>query len=232
MSGHFHMRMQRGLSAFGGAELVNVALRSMPGRVALVSSFGTESAVLLHLVAQVDTATPVIFLDTEKLFQPTYDYKKKLVEHLGLTNVQTILPEPLDIGANDAAGKLWKDNPDACCKIRKAWPLARALDGFDAWFTGRKSFQNATRKRIRPAEVQDGRLVISPLLSWSKEDLDVYFDEHDLPRHPLEDMGYSSVGCRTCTSPTKPGEHLRAGRWRGSHKTECGIHLPSNLTAA
>lgn len=227
MNTDYHGRMRRGLSAFSGREMIDVALRAMPGRVVLVSSFGTESAVLLHLAAQIDTAIPILFLDTEKLFQPTHDYQKKLVRHLGLTNVRTIQPEQAEVAQADSSGTLWRDNPDQCCKVRKAWPLARALEGFDAWITGRKSFQNADRKQAQAAEVQDGRLVLSPLLSWSKYDLDDYFELHALPRHPLESMGYPSVGCTTCTSQVKAGEEGRAGRWRGSAKTECGIHLPS-----
>lgn len=227
MNKNYHERMRLGLSHFSGRDMIDVALRSMPGRVALVSSFGTESAVLLHLVGQVDKAVPVIFLDTGKLFRPTLDYQKKLTALLGLTNVRTIRPEQVDIRREDADGTLWQSSADHCCKIRKAWPLEKALEGFDAWITGRKRFQNDYRKSVRPAEIQDDRLVLSPLLSWSKVELDEYFEMYDLPRHPLESMGYASVGCTTCTSPVMQGEDARSGRWRGSAKTECGIHKPS-----
>lgn len=227
MNRTFHERMRQGLSHFSGRDMIDVALRAMPGRVALVSSFGTESAVLLHLAAQLDKAMPVVFLDTEKLFQPTLDYQKKLTAHLGLTNVHAIRPEQAEVQRDDKDGTLWQENPDRCCKIRKAWPLAKALSGFDAWITGRKSFQNDDRKRVRPAEIQDDRLVLSPLLSWSKADLDDYFDDYALPRHPLEEMGYLSVGCTTCTSPVRDGEDARSGRWSGQAKTECGIHMPT-----
>lgn len=224
MNKNYHERMRQGLNHFSGRDMIDVALRAMPGRVALVSSFGTESAVLLHIAAQLDKAIPVIFLDTDKLFQPTLDYQKKLTAYLGLTNVQAIRPDQVDIKRDDKSGALWQEKPDLCCKIRKAWPLAKALGGFDAWITGRKSFQNADRKRAPAAEVQDERLVLSPLLSWSKSDLDNYFDDYDLPQHPLEEMGYLSVGCTTCTSPVRAGEDGRSGRWSGQAKTECGIH--------
>lgn len=226
MNSKYHERMRQGLSHFSGRDMIDVAIRSMPKRVALVSSFGTESAVLLHLAAQVDRSVPVIFLDTGKLFRPTLDYQKRLTTFLGLTNVRTIHPEPEDVEKRDGDGVLWQRDANQCCEIRKAWPLAKALEGFVAWVTGRKGFQNHDRKNAQAAEVLDGRLVLSPLLAWSKADLDDYFDLYELPRHPLESMGYASVGCTTCTTPVENGEDPRSGRWRGTAKTECGIHRP------
>ena len=196
------------------------------GRVAVVSSFGTESAVLLHLVAQADPATPVIFVDTLKMFQETLDYREMLTERFGLVNSSVVQPDAAVIAAKDENGLRWSWDPDGCCEIRKVEPLKRAKQGLDAWISGRKAFQSVTRQNLPRFEVEDGRLKINPLGDWTKDDLEAYFEEHDLPRHPLEAQGFLSVGCQPCTSPGAPGEDPRAGRWRGWDKTECGIHVP------
>ena len=201
------------------------------GRVAVVSSFGTESAVLLHLVAQADPATPVIFVDTLKMFQETLDYREALTQRLGLVNSSVVQPDPAVLAAKDENGLRWSWDPDGCCEIRKVEPLRRAKQGLDAWISGRKAFQSVTRQNLPRFEIEDGRLKVNPLGDWTKDDLDAYFAAHDLPRHPLEAKGYLSVGCEPCTSTVKPGEDPRAGRWRGWDKVECGIHSPNNPAA-
>jgi phosphoadenosine phosphosulfate reductase len=198
------------------------------GRVAVVSSFGTESAVLLHLVSRADPSVPVIFVDTLKMFSETLDYRDTLVEHLGLQNSSVVAPDAAVLAAKDENGLRWSWDPDGCCAIRKVEPLARAKRGLDAWISGRKAFQSVTRENLPRFEIEDGRLKINPLGDWIKDDLEAYFAEHDLPRHPLEAKGYLSVGCEPCTTTVKPGEDPRAGRWRGWDKVECGIHSPNN----
>ncbi len=220
------------LAGLSGAAMIERAVGVCENRLAVVSSFGTESAVLLHMVAEVDADIPIIFLDTGKLFAPTYGYQRRLSEHLGLRNVHTIRPEAEAVEDEDPMSKLWRDDPDRCCAVRKVWPLARALQGFGAWITGRKKFQTTDRGRAKQTEIQDGRVVLSPLLQWEKSDLDAYFITHCLPPHPLEDMGYPSVGCFTCTADVRRGDGQRSGRWQGQAKTECGIHRPSLRPAA
>jgi phosphoadenosine phosphosulfate reductase len=142
--------------------------------------------------------------------------------------VRTIKPDPERIEALDPDGVLWYGNPDMCCRIRKVEPLGRALAGFGAWITGRKGFHGGARTNLQRIEVNqdDGRIKINPLADWRKADLDAYFERHALPRHPLEADGFLSIGCMPCTDRVAPGEHARAGRWRGKEKTECGIHVP------
>jgi phosphoadenosine phosphosulfate reductase len=208
--------------------LAAIVRDEFPGQVALVSSFGAEAAVLLHLLARIEPSIPVIFLDTEKLFGETRRYRDRLIDDLRLSDVRTIKPDPERIEALDPDGVLWYGNPDMCCRLRKVEPLQRALQGFDAWITGRKGFQGGARTQLQRIEVnaEDGRIKINPLADWQKSDLDAYFERHALPRHPLEAEGFLSVGCMPCTDRVAPGEHARAGRWRGKNKTECGIHLP------
>ncbi len=210
------------------AEIVRALINDeFPGQIALVSSFGAESAVLLHMLAEADPTTPVVFLDTGKLFGETKRYRDKLIERLGLTNVRSETPDPEAVKAQDPKGILWSQNPDACCALRKVEPLQRALKPFDAWFTGRKAFQSSSRSKLSVFEVADGKFKINPLAHWTKDDTDAYFEEHDLPRHPLEADGYLSIGCMPCTDRVAPGEDTRAGRWRGQDKVECGIHMPA-----
>ncbi|HZU63809.1 MAG TPA: phosphoadenylyl-sulfate reductase [Novosphingobium sp.] len=208
-----------------------VLTQGVAGRVAVVSSFGAESAVLLHLVARVNPATPVLFLDTGKHFAETLAYRDALVARLGLTGLVNLTPDADLLAKRDENGLRWSFDPDGCCDIRKVQPLARALAGFDATITGRKGFQSATRAGLPRFELDTadaaGRLKVNPLASWRAEDLAAWFAAHDLPAHPLVAEGYPSIGCSPCTSKVQPGEDPRSGRWRGWDKTECGIHAAS-----
>jgi len=212
------------------AELIEfVVHRLFRDKVALVSSFGAEAAVLLDLVAEVDPSIPVVFVDTEKLFGETLRHRDRLVERLGLTDVRTVGPDPRSLAEEDPEGLLWHADGDACCRIRKVEPLARALAPFDAWISGRKRFQAATRAAIPTFEADGARIKVNPLATWSPEALAARVAARDLPAHPLVAQGYPSIGCMPCTDRVAPGEDARAGRWRGKDKTECGIHL--GLTA-
>ncbi|VAW01856.1 Phosphoadenylyl-sulfate reductase [thioredoxin] [hydrothermal vent metagenome] len=207
-----------------GAMLKTLFEEDQLGKIALVSSFGTEAAVLLHLVATADPTVPVTFVDTLKMFPETLEYRDALIRKLGIRNAHVVKPKTDAIKEKDENGLRWSFDPDGCCEIRKVEPLARAKASLNAWISGRKAFQSLTRQNLPRFEVEDVRLKINPLGDWVKDDLDAYFEQHDLPRHPLEAQGYLSVGCAPCTSKVKPGEDPRAGRWRGWDKTECGIH--------
>ncbi|MBV8593128.1 MAG: phosphoadenylyl-sulfate reductase [Caulobacteraceae bacterium] len=212
----------RGASAH---EILRVAVARFGERLALVSSFGAESAVLLHLAAEVSRDIPVLFLDTGMLFGQTLDYRRLLAARLGLTQVRDLRPRFEDLAVSDPEAVLWKSDVDGCCAIRKVAPLAAALEGFDAWITGRKRFQGGDRIRLPVVEAADGRIKLNPLAEWSKADLDAYAAGHDLPAHPLVAAGFPSIGCWPCTHPAEEGGDVRSGRWVGSQKTECGIHV-------
>lgn len=201
------------------------------GKVALVSSFGAESVVLLHMVSEIDKSAPVIFLDTEMLFPETLTYQRKVAASLGLTGVRVITPDRDDVLAEDVDGLLHLADTDACCDLRKTRPLAEALKDFDGWITGRKQFQGGKRADL-PLFEKDGRKIkVNPLAKWSRQEVSAYIAEHDLPRHPLVAKGYPSVGCMPCTTRVSDHEDQRAGRWRNSKKTECGIHFAPQVTA-
>lgn len=208
-----------------GDVLEDVIHHEFAGSIALVSSFGAELVVLLHMVASVDPATPVIFIDTGKIFGSTHRYRDEIVARLGLTEVHIARPDPATLAARDADAGLWLRDPDKCCAIRKVSPLSRALSGFDAWISGRKRFQGGRRADLPLVEADGSRIKINPLAAWSREDVEFYRRLHDLPEHPLVADGFRSIGCMPCTTRVGEGEDERSGRWRGSEKTECGIHL-------
>ncbi|MBC7675841.1 MAG: phosphoadenylyl-sulfate reductase [Rhodoferax sp.] len=195
------------------------------GRIALVSSFGAESVVLLHLVSVIDRTTPVLFIDTEMLFAETIAYQAEVVGKLGLT-ITRITADRAKLAFEDPDNTLHQFNTDACCALRKTEPLERALSGYDAWITGRKRYQGASRAAVDFFEAEgDIRIKVNPLAHWDRADLEDYMVNNRLPRHPLVAKGYPSIGCAPCTSPVSPGEDPRAGRWRNSEKVECGIHF-------
>ncbi|PKP65584.1 MAG: phosphoadenylyl-sulfate reductase [Alphaproteobacteria bacterium HGW-Alphaproteobacteria-7] len=227
---HDALRLNRMFRGSTTRDMLESVIRdNLAGDLAIVSSFGAESAVLLHLIASVDPSVPVLFLDTGKHFAETLAYRDRLVQLLGL-NLVVLTPDPADLAARDETGLRWSYDPDGCCEIRKVRPLEKALANYDASFTGRKAFQAATRANLPRFEVDTsdaaGRLKINPLIDWDAGQIEGYFIQHDLPRHPLIAAGYPSIGCSPCTTQVAPGEDPRSGRWKGWDKTECGIHRP------
>jgi phosphoadenosine phosphosulfate reductase len=209
------------------SEMLDTLLtEKMLGDIAVVSSFGAESAVLLHLIAQIDKSVPLIFVNTQKMFGETLAYRDELAERLGFLDLRVYRPDPRLLAEKDATGLRWSYDPDGCCDLRKVEPLRRALTGFDAWFSGRKAFQGKTRAALPRFEIDEGRMKVNPLADWGRDRLAAYFEEHKLPQHPLVVQGYPSIGCSPCTSKVADGEDPRAGRWRGWDKVECGIHTP------
>lgn len=225
------IRLNRMFRGADTAEMLRAVIKDgLVGNLATVSSFGAESAVLLHLIARIDPSLPVLFLETGKHFPETLAYRDQIVERFGLTGLVNLRPDPELLAKRDESGLRWSYDPDGCCEIRKVLPLAAALADYDATLTGRKAFQSATRANLPRFEVDtsdaQGRLKINPLIDWSADDLSAYIAEHDLPPHPLVAEGYPSIGCSPCTHKVAPGEDPRSGRWKGWDKTECGIHTP------
>lgn len=218
-------RLQRALAGASPHQVIAAAIDELGrDRVALVSSFGTESAALLKVAADVDPAIPVIFLDTGWLFEETLAYRDTLVARLRLSDVRSIKPDARDLADKDGARDLWFTDPDACCYIRKVLPLQKALAPFAGWINGRKRFQGQARSDLAVVEQDGERLKFNPLADVTPGEIEAMMAGANLPPHPLLASGFRSVGCMPCTSRTRPGEDPRAGRWRGRDKTECGIH--------
>ncbi|QOZ31187.1 phosphoadenylyl-sulfate reductase [Bradyrhizobium sp. CCBAU 53421] len=217
--------LDRALRTASPAEVIAAALKTVGReRLALVSSFGTESAALLKVMADVDPAIPVVFLDTGWLFEETLAYRDTLIKTLGLTDVRSIKPDEEALSRLDPDRELWFSDPDACCRIRKVEPLARALKPFAGWINGRKRFQGGARAEIPVVEDDGVRLKFNPFANVSREEIEAIYTLGKLPPHPLVASGYQSVGCMPCSSRAAAGEDARDGRWRGRAKTECGIH--------
>ena len=208
-----------------GRELLLHAVRDLlPGRIAAVSSFGAESAVLLAVIAEIDPSIPVVFLQTGKHFAETLAYRQQLATHLGLLDVRDAAPAAAALADRDPTGELWYYDADACCALRKVQPLQQALAPFAGWISGRKRFQAATRAVLPFVELDRGQLKLNPIADWTGARMQDEWRRRNLPAHPLVERGYASIGCAVCTRPVATGEDARAGRWAGSGKVECGIH--------
>lgn len=198
--------------------------RSLFGATAVVSSFGAESAVLLHMVAEIAPGTPVLLIDTGKLFGETLQYATLLQHRLGLEDVRRVHPKRSDVERLDPIGKLSGNAPDKCCKLRKTDVLERALKPFQTWINGRKRFQSDQRSLLSVVERDSERIKLTPLANWTANEITSYIRDNKLPAHPLLAKGYGSIGCFPCTSKVESGADPRSGRWSGIDKTECGIH--------
>jgi phosphoadenosine phosphosulfate reductase len=216
----------------GEALLAPLLGHELKGGVALLSSFGAEAALLLDMVARIDRATPVLFIDTGKLFGETLRYRDALVERLGLLDLRRLAPEPAEIARRDPDGTLWHRDADACCRLRKVEPLERALHGFAALISGRKRHHGGERADLPAIEWAEGLIRINPLWNYTPERVAEAYAERNLPPHPLEADGFRSIGCMPCTDRVAADEAPRAGRWRGRNKTECGIHAARGLVSA
>ena len=218
-------RLETRFARLSAQSLLRLAIQDLyPGKIALVSSFGADSVTLLHMVSEIDKATPIVFVDTGQHFPETLAYRDQLVERFGLTNIVRAVPDEATLAKEDPEKFLFASDPDRCCEIRKVAPLAVTLDAYDAWITGRKGFQTSDRSKLPLFEAEGERVKVNPLLTWSAGDVLDYIKQHDLPPHPLVAKGFPSIGCLPCTSRVAPGEDPRAGRWRGKAKQECGIH--------
>jgi phosphoadenosine phosphosulfate reductase len=223
--------LQRRLDGASPPQILSAAIRDVfRGRIAVVSSFGAESAVLLHMVAAIEPVTPVLFVDTGRHFPETLDYRDRLAARLGLSGLQSVGPSADSIARLDAdlSRAVW--DSDGCCAFRKVAPVQAALSGFDAWISGRKRFQSGARRDLPVFEIDGVHVKVNPLAAWSAADVAAYAARHELPPHPLVAEGYLSIGCAPCTSVVAAGEDPRAGRWRSFEKTECGIHRPLSHT--
>ena len=209
-----------------GRDLLQAAVEGpFAGEIAVASSFGAEAVALLALAAEIDPAIPVIFLDTGQLFPETLAYRDHVIAHLGLTGVRSAGPDIVDIAATDPGGTLWRDNPDACCFLRKVTPMVQALTPYAAWVTGRKRFHGGGRQSLPAVEASDGWVKINPLADWDRRDVFKFIADKKLPKHPLLERHYVSIGCAPCTRPVTGDDDIRDGRWAGNDKAECGIHL-------
>jgi phosphoadenosine phosphosulfate reductase len=211
-----------------GSDLLSAMAEEFNGNVAISTSFGAESACLLSVVREVSQDLPVLFMDTGHIFEETLTYMEQLTDYFGLRDVRVLKPNPIHIEAADRDATLWERDHDYCCHLRKVLPFEEALEGFEVWASGRKRFQSSERSSLNPIELDgNNHFKVNPLYNWTYDQVRSFIKERNLPEHPLFSRGFVSIGCKTCTRAISEGEDLRAGRWPGRSKTECGIHKPA-----
>jgi phosphoadenosine phosphosulfate reductase len=214
------------LDALPAEDVLCWAAEEFGGRLCLSCSWQKQSSVLVHMVSELGLDLDFVELDTQLFFKESYETRERLVERYGLSlivpEVNTIAEQHKREGPN-----LWETNPDRCCHIRKVEPLIRVLEPYDAWISGIRREQSPSRAGAVKVERSEryGVWKVQPLADWSEQDVWRYILANDIPYNPLHDVGYRSIGCIPCTRPTRPDEEERAGRWAGSDKLECGIHV-------
>ena len=206
-------------------EILKVSIKKFYNKITYICSFGTESAIILHMISKIDTKFPIFLLNTHFLFPETIAYKNKLLKKLRLTNCLDIFPDELSIKQEDPKNNLWMTNTDRCCEIRKVQPLDKILKNYSSWISGRKAYHQGERIDLKPFELLNKKIVVNPLINIKKKEADNYFEANDLPEHPLLKKGYFSIGCIHCTFKTTDKNNMRSGRWKNKIKTECGIHF-------
>jgi phosphoadenosine phosphosulfate reductase len=219
-------RTDAAIEALSAEDVLLWAYEEFGERLCLTCSWQKQSSVLVHMVSELALEVEIVELDTHLFFKETYETRERLVERYGLSLIQ---PEVLTVAEQHKreGPNLWETNPDRCCHIRKVEPLINVLRPYDAWVSGIRRDQSPSRAGARKVERSEryGVWKIQPLADWSEEDVWEYIMANDIPYNPLHDAGYRSIGCIPCTRPTSPDEEERAGRWAGSDKLECGIHL-------
>lgn len=209
-------------------DLLAWAVETFSPRIVLTCSWQQQSSVLCDMLWRggLLDRVRVVELDTGLLFPETYATRDRLTERYSL-RVERVDPlRTVDEQAAHEGPELWRREPDRCCALRKVEPLERALQGADAWITGIRRAQSATRADARTLQVDERRGVVKvqPLVAWDDERVRGYLYAHDVPVNPLHDRGYPSIGCVPCTRAVAPGDDPRSGRWAGFDKTECGLH--------
>ncbi|MDQ3867699.1 MAG: phosphoadenylyl-sulfate reductase [Actinomycetota bacterium] len=221
------------LERLSAEEVIRWAHGEFGERLCLSCSWQKQSSVLVHMIHELGLEIAVIELDTHLFFRETYETRERLVERYGLKlvrpDVLTVAEQHRQEGPN-----LWEREPDRCCHLRKVEPLIRALEPYDAWISGIRRDQSPSRASAKKVEPSNRYAVwkIQPLADWGERDIWDYIVANDIPYNPLHDVGYRSIGCIPCTRPTRPDEEERAGRWAGSDKLECGIHLDGGAMRA
>lgn len=211
----------------GALEVIKWSYEQYGKDIVYACSFGIEGIVLIDLIAKVQPDAQIVFLDTDVHFKETYETIERVREKYPALNI--VLKKPaltLEQQAQQFGDKLWETNPNQCCNIRKLEPLNEVLSGAKAWISGLRREQSETRQNVEFIN-KDNRfksIKICPLIHWTWKDVWRYVSKHELTYNVLHDQGYPSIGCSHCTKPAFTLEDLRAGRWQGQGKTECGLH--------
>lgn len=208
-------------------QILTWALENFHPDIALACSFGAEDMVLLDMIVKLREGARIFYLDTGLLFPETYQLRDLAIARYHISPQRYAPVMSLDEQEREYGPKLWSRDPDMCCTLRKVEPLQEALQELAAWITGIRREQAPTRANAGIIEFDQkfGLVKVNPLARWSFKQVWEYIKKNNVPYNPLHERGYPSIGCWPCTSPVKPGDDPRSGRWAGREKTECGLHL-------
>jgi len=214
------------LESLSAEDILRWSTEEFGSDVGLATGFGAEGCVLVAMLSAISPGTPMFYLDTDLLFPETYALRDKLEARYGIHFERRATSLSLSHQAAQYGERLWERQPDLCCRLRKVEPLKEMLSGLRAWITAIRREQSAARANAGVVEWDEkfGLIKVNPLAAWSESDVWDYIVRNDVPYNPLYDKSFSSIGCVPCTTPISIGETVRAGRWRGSNKTECGLH--------
>ena len=225
-------RTQALAETWDAAEVLHWAFESFGSRVQMASGFGVEGMVLIDVASRINPDLKVFTIDTDFLFPETYRLIEKVEKRYGI-QVERVRPRLTPEDQEEVYGPaLWSINPDQCCALRKVEPLKEKLATLRAWITAIRREQTAFRATARKVEWdRKFRLIkINPIVDWTSKDVWNYVHAHNVPYNPLHDRNYPSIGCTHCTRSVQLGDDPRSGRWSGTGKTECGLHLPDPPT--
>jgi phosphoadenosine phosphosulfate reductase len=221
-----HSQTEAEIEALPAEDVLRWAADEFGERLCLTCSWQKQSSVLVHMVSELGLEVDYVELDTQLFFKESYETRERLVERYG---IELVVPDVITVAEQhkQEGPNLWERDPDRCCHIRKVEPLLRALEPYDAWVSGIRRDQAPSRAGVKKLERSSryGVWKIQPLADWSEKEVWSYILRNEIPYNPLHDVGYRSIGCIPCTRPTRPDEEERAGRWAGSDKLECGIHV-------
>jgi phosphoadenosine phosphosulfate reductase len=208
-------------------EILRWAVQTFFPRLTMATAFGAEGCCILHMLAEIEPAVRIFNLDTGYQFKETLEVRERIKERYGI-EVEYVRPEmTVEEYEAEHGGPLYRIRPDQCCHDRKIVPLRRAVAGYAAWISSIRKDQTEHRGKadVVQWDAKFGLVKVNPLLSWTRRDVWGFIHTHDVPYNTLHDQGYPSIGCQPCTQPVEAGADERSGRWAGSAKKECGLHI-------
>jgi phosphoadenosine phosphosulfate reductase len=215
------------MNGYSPQEILRWAVETFHPRLTMATAFGAEGCCIIHMLAEIEPSVRIFNLETGYQFPETLEMRDRIKQRYGIV-VEMVYPElTVEEYEREHGGPLYNLRPDQCCHDRKILPLKRAVVGYEAWISAIRGDQTEHRRAasVVQADRKFGLIKVNPLLRWTKKDVWNFIFAHDIPYNPLHDCGYPSIGCAPCTDPVPEGADERSGRWAGTRKKECGLHV-------